>query len=87
MTTDKHALMKTTHFGLLTKLQMVTTQMTSMYTQTIKDMKSKVFCTTPFLLEEQLNQWLINQSFIKIINMTQSEAQGYVVCTILYTEQ
>ena len=49
-------------------------------------MKSKVFCTTPFHLEEQLNQWLIKQSFIKIINMTQSEAQGYVVCTILYLE-
>ena len=50
-------------------------------------MKSKVFYSNPWSLQDELDRWLAEQSFdIQIISMTQSECKDYVVLTILYRD-
>ena len=50
-------------------------------------MKSKVFFSNPWSLQDELNKWLSEQSFdIQIMSMTQSECKEWVVLTILYRD-
>jgi len=49
-------------------------------------MKVKVISSPdPRLLEKELNKWLEDNSWVKIVNITQSSGQSHLVC-IWYEE-